>query len=374
MPVIEVVVAALGFTIGGERAWRKLRGLPEEDGVYDASSCVLHGSTHSPAICTRIAPIIHRFFTSLFSITHVRTLVSRTDVNVCNAAEEAVDLTNSPPGSPRSPRGGPAVSDSGSAQADTHPFFRDGEHYVTLYTQTGVDVIRRERFLESCSFWLCPVTRACIHDEVMASSLSILLSPQLVHIQTAIALVSPRNRNPEPPLSPRQDPGQSPGRRESGGGWSPGNAVDTFDGWGTDRDSVRRVGPLLWIQRVLGGQGEEQAAEHARAPEEDGLHNFDKLRQAIRSLAGDQRSPRSPLARPQEDGGGMSWDPLATPRSSALKRAGWGADSPMQSPRYAGGPRRVRFDRKNMLNVIRIYDDAAELESRRWLLVACAAA
>jgi hypothetical protein len=33
MPVIEVVLAAVGLSVGGPRAWRKLRGLPEEDGA-----------------------------------------------------------------------------------------------------------------------------------------------------------------------------------------------------------------------------------------------------------------------------------------------------------------------------------------------------
>jgi hypothetical protein len=33
MPVIEVVLAAVGLSVGGGRAWRKLRGLPEEDGT-----------------------------------------------------------------------------------------------------------------------------------------------------------------------------------------------------------------------------------------------------------------------------------------------------------------------------------------------------
>ena len=31
MPFIEVVLAAVGFSIGGERAWRKIRGLPPLD-------------------------------------------------------------------------------------------------------------------------------------------------------------------------------------------------------------------------------------------------------------------------------------------------------------------------------------------------------
>ena len=33
MPVLEVVLAAVGLSVGGPRAWRKLRGLPEEDGA-----------------------------------------------------------------------------------------------------------------------------------------------------------------------------------------------------------------------------------------------------------------------------------------------------------------------------------------------------
>jgi hypothetical protein len=37
MPVLEVVLAAVGLSVGGPRAWRKLRGLPEEEGVCQRS-------------------------------------------------------------------------------------------------------------------------------------------------------------------------------------------------------------------------------------------------------------------------------------------------------------------------------------------------
>eukprot|EP00277_Geminigera_cryophila_P037338 CAMPEP_0173104230 /NCGR_PEP_ID=MMETSP1102-20130122/39066_1 /TAXON_ID=49646 /ORGANISM="Geminigera sp., Strain Caron Lab Isolate" /LENGTH=70 /DNA_ID=CAMNT_0013999605 /DNA_START=175 /DNA_END=384 /DNA_ORIENTATION=+ len=45
MPVLEVVLAAVGLSVGGPRAWRKLRGLPEEDEIeVDAGPASPRGS------------------------------------------------------------------------------------------------------------------------------------------------------------------------------------------------------------------------------------------------------------------------------------------------------------------------------------------
>ena len=256
MPVIEIVLAAVGISVGGDRAWRKFRGLPEED-------------------------------------------------------EDAPEQDGRDQQSPSSPRPAPADAPGSDGKA-LHPFFSD-----------------------------------------------------------AVALVSPRKRHTDAPDSPRASPGwQAHLSPRWSAGW--GGGGDSGDPAG--EDAALDSGALPWIRRVLGVQGMGAASAAGGSAEQAG--GIDRMRQAIRALAGDnQRSSRSPPVRTNEESGG-DWNPLRTPRSSALKKSGYGADSPMQSPRFTpGGRRRVRFDRKNLTNILYIHDDAAELESRRrrWALILQAA-
>jgi len=272
MPVIEVVLAAVGLSVGGERAWRKFRGLPEEDEATGESE-------PAPASADSAAP------------------------------------ASRPPSF--SDRAGAGIKDATGADGQAlHPFFSD-----------------------------------------------------------AIALVSPRKRHPDPPESPR---GASPGwQGHLSPRWSTGWAGGADSGDTAGEDAALDSGALPWIRRVLGVQGGGLASPNGGAHGEQTVSGgMGRMRQAIRSLAGDnQRSSRSPPVRANEDLG-ADWDPLRTPRSSALKKSAFGADSPMQSPRFTpGGRRRVRFDRKNMTSIVYIHEDAAELESRRkrWALILQAA-
>jgi hypothetical protein len=64
MPVLEVVLAAVGLSVGGPRAWRKLRGLPEEDGACQRSpatvSCTFNCGCRAHCIRMKRAPHTRR--------------------------------------------------------------------------------------------------------------------------------------------------------------------------------------------------------------------------------------------------------------------------------------------------------------------------